>query len=256
MDSNDKMVVDGNKCLIQLDAKRNDITSNHISHYTGYESFLSIIKNNGFMASCVKRYQSQQEKIEECYWDELFSVSFADPLEMHNESYMWKKYGDKNRGIRLDFYKAESWMDMIDKRRLFELHHGDSVVETFRSNQTSNEIQGATSPCIACIDIHKQIYSDKKETLFIENTNGVESYLPVPAVNTEKQKYEIEKEIKLVIHLSFTKPVEVNKGDLLFVPINFGGFKKVVINCGVKNKHREEIKGLLKQSHYANFELK
>lgn len=147
-------------------------------------------------------------------------------------------------------------MDMIDKRRLFELYHGDNVVETFRSNLTSNEIQGATSSCIACIEIHKQTYSKKKEKLFIKTENGLEPYLPVPAVNTEKQKYKIEKEIKLVIHLSSTKPVEINKGEHLFVPINFGGLKKIVINCGAQNEHREEIKKLLKQANYANFELK
>ena len=256
MDSMDKIVIDGNKCLIELNMERNDITSDYISHYTSNGNFLSIVRNNGFMASCVKRYQSQQEKIEECFLDELFSVSFADPLEMHDENYMWEKYGDENRGVRLDFYKADRWMDMIDKKRLFELYHGDSVVETLRSNQTSNEIRGETSPCIACIDIHKQTYSDKKETLFIKKTNGVEPYLLVPAVNIENQKYEKEKEIKLVIHLSSTKLVEVKEGESLFVPINFGGLKKVVINCGVKNKHREEIKELLKQSCYANFELK
>ena len=202
---------------------------NRYSHFCPLSSLNAILESKAIKFNNISNYSGdyeyERENVKPEFWGQIFIACLT---RTPNSQKMWKRYGDDNKGVRIDYnFQTNFLEDVFDNKRMVKTFStdGKELTEIGFATSTVSNPKFSCSPNkftqpIADISMMDVAYTDTPEDshAFIDSTKVVNMSSVSTAVCS---KFSDENETRVRCVLRCTHDVYMDKISYLLVPIKF-----------------------------------
>lgn len=233
MENNEKLVIDPRCQVIQLDYNKrnreNAESRNSYHHFCSLRSLDAILETRTVKFNNISNYSGgheyERKNVEPEFWGQIFIACLT---KTPNSQKMWKRYGDDNKGVRIDYnFQTNFLEDIFDSTRLVRTFgtDGKELDEIGFATSTLSHRKFLCSPNkftqpIADLSMEDVVYTNTPEDshVFIDEMKAMNMSSVSTAVDS-KCSDEDETRVKCVLRC--THDIRMSKISYLLVPIKF-----------------------------------